>query len=245
MLMLFSISMLGYLLIHRIFSAIAHDFAISPHIVRIVLRAKLVLIGLIIVLSASPTLLWLFIGILLITLKFFPTILRFFLLKRLRRQLIPLLDSTILGLQAGKSFRSSLILAIDNQSGWTRHQLQELIESIQFSDREISVKSALLKDFREEIIEIDRSQSRCIDQVRSLRKRLKMQEDFRRRSGQVTQQIKMQAIIVTALYLALFVFVITQFGFQNHKKLIFMSILIFIGGLLGIFLIGKRMKWKV
>lgn len=241
----FSISSLGYALVHRFFSSMAREFAFSQQLVRYFSISNLVVISILTASSVSAPTLWLFIGILLITLKFFPNILRFFLIKRLRSALIPFLDCVILGLQSGKSFRLSLIGAIDTHSGWVHHQLKEVVESIQMSENVTAMKSALLKDFQRELLEIDRSQTRCVDQVKSLRRELKMQEDFRRRSGQVTQQIKMQAIIVTALYVALLSFVITQFGFQEHKNLVLMSFLIFLGGLIWIFSMGRRMKWKV
>lgn len=245
LLIVFSISMLGHALVHRILSTMARDFAFSQQLVRLLSISNLVLICFITFSSTSATTCWLFIGILLITLKFFPNILRFFLLKRLRSALIPLLDCVILGLQTGKSFRLSLHSAIENQTGWVRLQLMEVFESLAMSENVIAMKSALLKDFREELLEIDRSQTRCVEQVRALRREYKMLEDFRRRSGQVTQQIKMQAIIVTALYLALLTFVIVQFGFKDHRNLILMSFIIFCGGLLWIFLAGRRMKWNV
>lgn len=223
----------------------AREFAFSQQIVRYLSLSNLVVIAFLTASGVSAPTLWLFIGILLITLKFFPIILRFFLIKRLRGALIPFLDCLILGLQTGKSFRLSLNAAIDMQSGWVHHQLKEVIESMQMSENVTAVKTALLKDFQRELFEIDRSQTRCVEQVKALRRELKMYEDFRRRSGQVTQQIKMQAIIVTALYFALLIFVITQFGFIEHRFLILMSFLIFSGGLLWIFSVGRRMKWKV
>ena len=124
-------------------------------------------------------------------------------MRRLSSALIPLLDSVILGLQSGKSFRISLHTAIENQSGWRRNQLREIYNSLVTAENVIAVKSSLLKDLQTELGEIDRSQNRTVDQVKALRRHLKLQENFRRRSGQVTQQIKMQAIIVTALFVAL------------------------------------------
>lgn|GEM_PF-1474625 len=246
MLILFLVSLLGHALVHRTISAVAREFAFSQHLIRTLSLMNLAVICFITACSASaPATLWLFIGILWITLKFFPPILRFFLLKRLRSALIPLLDCVLLGVQTGKSFRSSLHAAIELQTGWVRHQLLELYESLQMSENVIAMKSALLKDFQAEIIAIDRSSSRCAEQVRALRRELKMQEDFRRRSGQVTQQIKMQAIIVTALYGALLAFVIAHFGFEKHRSLVLTSFIMFAGGLVWIFLAGRRMKWKV
>ncbi|WP_374031550.1 hypothetical protein [Bdellovibrio bacteriovorus] len=169
----------------------------------------------------------------------------FFLIRRLRSALIPLLDCMILGLQTGKSFRASFLSAVESQSGWVRVQMFEVLHSLQFPESNIAVKSALLADFLSEMRTIDQSQTRCVEQVKALRRHYKMLEDFRRRSGQVSQQIKMQAIIVTALYLALFVFVIMQFGFEKHRNLLFGSGLVFIAGLVFIFYVGRRMKWTV
>ncbi|MEN0058055.1 MAG: hypothetical protein AAGB31_04420 [Bdellovibrio sp.] len=170
---------------------------------------------------------------------------RIFLQKRLRQALIPLFDCLILNLQAGHSFRSSFRMAIDIQSGWVRLQLLELYESMLMSKNVIATKSALMKDLQVELMEVDQSSARCLEQIRTLRRGLKMQEDFRRRSGQITQQIKMQAIIVTALYVALLIFVIMQFGYRRYHSLILMSFLIFVAGLIWIFAVGRRMKWKV
>ncbi|MGZ3770322.1 MAG: hypothetical protein ACXVCP_11925 [Bdellovibrio sp.] len=245
MLIFFSISLIGHALAHRILLSMAWEFAFSQHLIRLLLVSNLVVIGFFTVSGVSSPTLWLFIGILLITLKFFPVILRFFLINKLRSSLIPFLDCVILGLQTGKSFRVSLSTAVDSQSGWVYHQLKEVVESLRISENVTGIKSALLKDLQREFVEIDRSQTRCVEQIKALRRELKMYEDFRRRSGQVTQQIKMQAIIVTALYLALLTFVITQFGFKPHRFLISMSFIIFSGGLLWIFSVGRRMKWKV
>lgn len=246
MLILLSISLIGFMLVHRTISSMARDFAFSHHqIITLSVINLLVMSAFIAICTTSAFSLWCFIGILLISLKFFPYILRFLLFRRLRATLIPVLDCVILGLQTGKSFRSSLHAAIEIQSGWIHHQLMELYETMRLSKNVIAPKSALLKDFQTELIEIDRSQVRCVEQVRALRRHLKMQEDFRRRSGQVTQQIKIQAIIVTALYLGLLSFVILQFGFLRHQFLIFLSLTIFILGLFWIFLTGRSLKWKV
>jgi len=246
MLIYFLISMFGQVLAHRTLLVIAQEFAISQHSLRLLKILNVLLMSLFaVIFHSSPVTLWLFIGIILITLKFFSPIFRFFLLRRLSSALIPLLDSVILGLQSGKSFRTSLHLAIENQSGWRRNQLREIYNSIVTSENSVSAKSALLKAFTAELLEIDRSQNRIVEQVRALRRHLKLRENFRRRSGQVTQQIKMQAIIVTALFLALLSFVIAQFGFAENRFLISISVFIFILGLFWIFSMGRRLKWKV
>lgn len=246
MFIFFLVSLVGHALVHRRFLSMAREFSLSHQLIRTISLINFcVIIVFSIIIAPAHSTLWLFIGILLITLKFFPHIFRFFLIARLRSALIPFLDCVILNLQAGKSFRFSLQLSIEMQSGWVRHQLAEVCESLHMSKNVIALKSNLLKGFRDELVEIDQSQVRCVEQVRALRRSLKMQEDFRRRSGQVTQQIKMQAIIVTVLFVLLLVFVIMQFGFTPHRLWIFLSSFVFFVGLVWIFFMGRRIKWTV
>lgn len=245
MLIQFLISVIGFMFAHRILANIVTEFALTQKIFVLLHLCCVVILALALFFITSPITLWILIGILLITLKFFPTFLRFFLLKRLSQALIPFFDHVILALQAGKSFRQAMNSAIDAQAGWQRNQLRDLYNSITTSEVQIVLRSALLKALQAELVEIDRSQNRCVDQVKALRRQLKLVEDFRRRSGQATEQMKMQAIIVTALYVGLLFFVIKQFGFKNHLPLISFSLFIFVAGLLWIFLIGRRMKWKV
>ena len=245
MFLLFTVSIFGYVFVHRIYRAIIAEFTLSDHSLHLLSIYVLIVGVFAVTFSSSPLSLWIFIGILLISIKFFPEILRFFLLRRLRSALIPLLDGIILGVQSGKSFRSSFHAAVESQTGWVRNQLRELYSLLISSEQHQPLKSALLADFMAEMIEIDRSQSRCADQLRAVRGHLKIQEDFRRRSGQLTQQIKMQAIIVTALYCGLLFFVIAQFGWRAHQKLVIASLILFLTGLFWIFKAGRRMEWKV
>lgn len=242
----FMVSMIGFLSAQRFLSDLAKDFALSSRIFAALAGFNLCFILVTAVISiSSPHISWILIGIFLLSLNFFAPILRWHLSRRLFLSLLPLLDHVILGLQTGKSFRSSLIYAIEMQNGWIRNQLRDLYHSMLNSENNIAMKSALLKDLRAELIEIDNSNQRVLEQVKALRRQLKMQRDFRRRSGQVTQQIKMQAIIVTALFLGLLGFVIFQFGWHENSKIIFFSAFFFILGLIFIFSVGRRMKWKV
>ncbi len=246
MFLLFIVSMFGYVLVHRIFSEITIEFAVSSRSSHLMMLVFLLLFALVsFILRSSPFTLWFFIGILLISLNFFPTILRILMEMRLRVALIPLLDGVLLGVQTGKSFRMALHSSIECQQGWVRNQLRELHSLLLTNEQGHSLKSALLKDFMAELVEIDHSKTRCAEQVRALRRHLKIQEDFRRRSGQLTQQIKMQAIIVTLLYFGLVSFVITQFGWSKHRSLLFLSLIMFLTGLVWIFSAGRRMKWKI
>lgn len=242
----FLVSMFGYWIAIRTFSQVATEFSIS---IRHQQLASAVIMVVIVVLmgstKSSSLTLWLFIGILLKSLKFFPIILRIFLNRKIRKTLIPYLDLVILNIQSGKSMHVSMREATEIQEGWMKNQLKEVHLYVFSEGASPPAKSALLKRFSTELHRIAHSQSKYFEQLKALRRELKMQEDFRRRSGQVTQQLKAQAIIVTALYLALLAFVILQFGFKENRQIVLSSVAIFKVGLFWMFMIGRRMKWKV
>ena len=145
----------------------------------------------------------------------------------------------------GKSFRFSLKTIAEKTSGWMGHQIKMIVQNLEKDDHSRSSKSASVADFERMVSLIDKSNSKNLDRVIALRNHYKMLQNFRRRSGQVAAQIRMQAIIVTILYLALLSFVIVQFGFIKQQKLIVCSILLFGLGLFVIFYMGRKLKWKV
>lgn len=242
----FLVSLFGYWIAIRTISQVATEFSIPFRRQQLVSAFVMVVIVVLMGSTKSSSLtLWLFIGILLTSLKFFPIILRIFLNHRIRKVLIPYLDLVILNIQSGKSMHVSMREATEIQEGWIKNQLKEVHLYVFAEDASPPAKSALLKRFSTELHRIAHSQSKYFEQLKALRRELKMQEDFRRRSGQVTQQLKAQAIIVTALYLALLSFIILQFGFFENRKLILLSVIVFKIGLFWMFMIGRRMKWKV
>lgn len=236
----------GFLIVARIFGNFADKFSFSK---RLSTYSFLFLAGLALggyfFLHEHPFVLWLFIGIILLSLNFFPEILQIALVRELKKQILPLMDQVLLGLQTGLSFRASLAQAIQTQPAWARRQHLEIYNSIVMNRAPGGVQSLFLDEIRTEFAEMDRASAKVIEHARAFRRQMKMEEDFRRRSGQVSQQIRLQAIIVTFLYLALLIYVISQFGFFAHLRLIFLSSALFFGGLVLIFVLGRRLKWKL
>lgn len=239
-------SIFGQLLVVRIFSEISPELFLSRHHASLIQRMIFVILAVQSYLLRSSQLIhWLFIGILLVSLKFFPKIFQTYLDRRFRNCVVNLLDEVILEMKMGKSFRYSLKFICEKVPGWNGHQLKNVVENLEKNLPPINRKSASVADFERAVLMIDRSNSKNLDRVISLRNHYKMLQNFRRRSGQVTVQIRMQAIIVTALYLSLLTFVIVQFGFLKQQKIIFGSAFMFVAGLFVIFFVGRRMKWKV
>lgn len=246
MIITFLTSAFGSYLITRILPEVFTKLFLLEH-QAVTLRRTIfaVLVALTFLNWSSPIKHWLFIGILILSLKFFPKLFNFFSETKFQKQIIPILDALILEMKLGKSFQYSLKLVSQRHDGWVGLQLKMLSEKIENSIYTVDRKFLSVAAFEEMMFAIDRSNSRNIERVVACRNHYKMFQNFRRRSGQITAQIKMQAIIVTFLFLGLLGFVIAQFGYRDHLSTIVAASFFFVIGLVSIFFIGRRMKWKV
>ncbi len=240
------LSVFGFVVVTRTLMICADEFALTKqNTTMIVLFTFLLIVISIFLFQDHRFFFWIFIGIIWISLNIFPYFFRKKLIQKLKIRSISLLDEVILGLQVGKSFRTSLEQAVQNQNSWYRIQFLEIYSAVVASERPSkTTKTAFLNILIEEFRNIDQSQTKIVEQVRALRRQIKIEDDFRRRSGQVTQQIRIQAVVISFLYLALLSFVVMQFGFFQNQMLIMASSLLFIAGLAWIFLVGRGMKWK-
>jgi Flp pilus assembly protein TadB len=238
------ITSLGFLFAHRILHSSLHRIGFSNQHPRLFLISALAMITFFAFRSTHPAELWLcFVGF-LILLKLLPYFFSQFLEKQICKHSLRIIDQLVLRVQSGHSLRSSLNLLAAGESSLLRIPLQNLLHAIAVENSVAGLQSPQLRILFEELSRIERSQTKCADQLKAYRRHLKTLEDFRRRSGQVSLQIRMQAVISAVLFAALLLFMITQFGFSAHRSLIFASTALFLTGLVTVFVIGKRAKWN-
>lgn len=246
MLLTFLIIIVGFLLQYRLSQNIFRQFSISQkqkidfQIIMLLFFMLMTFIFL-----AQPATVWLFIGIILITLIVFPFFFRIYCKKLLKKQLIHVFDELILLLQSGKSFRSSFLECLQNQNGWIKIQLNEIYAFITTQQDIQSISDPFIRDISIQLIHIDRTKNRTVEQIRALRNQLKLIEDFKRKSAQVSLQIKAQAVVTTVMYILLMIYMGSQFGFKENIFVFTISTITFCIGLGSIFLIGRNLKWKV
>lgn len=173
------------------------------------------------------------------------------LLKHMRRKKFEehfeeILNMIILKMKSQKSFRNSFSEVITESATSTQRILIDIRDVVVFSQQN---KSIILSAFTQKIILefvlADQAPHAALKRLIQFRDRLKIQTDFRRKSGQVLQQIRAQSFILTAIYLALLVFVLKRFGFETNQRIIFLSLSFFIIGLGVIFYGGHKLKWKI
>lgn len=234
---------LGFMFAHRILASSLQKIGLSNLHARVFLILAGLMIFFFIIESPHPTLLWFLFGIIFILLRLLPHFFSRYQEKLIQSQTLRLLDHLILGVQSGQSLRSCLVIMSHQESSLLRVSLENLVHAIVFENSSAGLKSASLKNLFEELSRIEKSQSKSADQLKSLRKNLKTLEDFRRRSGQVSLQIRMQAAISALLYVGLLLFMITQFGFYQHRGLIMASATLFFSGMVTVFVIGRKFQW--
>lgn len=160
-----------------------------------------------------------------------------------------ILTSLILNMKLGQSFRQSLRLSFDSVSARWRPWIAQIYDDVVFSTQENGLKrsstGAFLKEISQEFIKMDRSNHKTIEKIENFRRRLIIIEKFRRRSGRIRGQVRLQIILMSIIYAGVFAINGFMFPMGEYKILIAMSVLTYILGLLMVFAIGKRIRWNI
>ncbi len=241
----FLIGFFGYTIKIRLFSALFFRFNLEKNIQTKVFVSVLIFDLFITSLTSSILLMWCYQLIAIVALFFTPHWLESYLERELQRIIVPFLDHTILSIQTGIPLRNSVKESAQRFTGWKKYELMKACSSLILSSNEINLQSGVLRHLFDEIGWIDRGRNKTLEQLKSLRWHYKVQEDFRRKSGQISQQTRIQAAVMTILYLALLIFNGFQFGFKEQLALILFSVALFSIGLILVFTLGRRIKWKV
>lgn len=234
---------LGLALAHRILGSSLEQVGFPNLHARLFSILTALMISIFIIRASHPADLWFLFGTILILLRLLPHFFSYYQEKLIQRHTIRVLDQLILGVQSGQSLRASLGSLSQQESILLRVSLENMVHAIVFEESSKNLRSPALRALFEDLKQIEKSQAKCADQLRALRRNLKIMEDFRRRSGQVSLQIRMQAGISAALFVGLLLFTVLQFGFFQYRSLILTSITLFFAGLVTVFVIGRRMRW--
>lgn len=185
-----------------------------------------------------------YIGSFFISLIFFRQILSIFAEKTFRRHQLHVLDQLIMSLKAGKSAAAGVKRVINRMNEWEKMVFKPLLFCFDVKNHEIKVLCHAHKGYFNEIISILHSNSKIIDQLTSLRDGLKIEVNLRRKSSEVTQQLKAQALVAIGLYVGMFFISWNFLGLEKHSGIIFLSLVLFFLGEALVFVMGGKIKWK-
>ncbi len=172
-----------------------------------------------------------------------------------RQALTEVLALVALKMKAGRSFRQAYNEVVSESDPRLRGKLSEIGRAVVFSQQDKAVvrtnsssiinSNHFVMDVIEELKVVDRQPHAASRRLSVFREKLRMEDDFRRRSGQILARIRAQSILMTGLYLALAIFVALKFGWNKNERLFAMSLALFAAGSFWIWWGGRRMKWKV
>lgn len=244
MLVSFLLTSIGFAFIHRILGSSLRKIGFPNLHARVFMFLAALMLIFFIIMGPHPTLLWFFFGMILILVKQMPQVFSAYQEFLIQKHLLRMLDQLVLGVQSGQSLRASLQTMAAGESSLLRIPLQNFVHAIAYENSPANLRSNTLRKLFDEMSRIEKSDSKCSEQLRAMRKQLKTVKDFRRRSGQVTMQIRMQAAVSAILYVALLFFMISQFGFNENRRLILASAILFFAGLVTVFVIGRKNQWN-
>lgn len=155
-----------------------------------------------------------------------------------------ILDEIILEMRAGKAFRPALAQSLSSFGG---AQVASQID-LWLQARSVGLKldsgPRWWLPIQLELDALDRQSHQAVVRVQQWRLRLKLESDFRRRCGQIVAQVRLQALILTGIYLALLVFALKSGLLNSEPLLIVVSLALFLIGLALIFRMGGRLRWN-
>lgn len=167
--------------------------------------------------------------------------------KKFRERFYFYLSEVILTMRVGSPFRTSL-MQVNNEVEdiFFQMKMKEVIDFVVFS-QQVSTHdvSSFIQGVVREFKKVDEQPHRGLDRLENLRRKLYIESDFRRRSGQILMQTRMQAFIMAGLYFAVLIFVLFRYEWRDYLRLISISGWLFGVGFMWILQAGKKKKWMV
>ena len=154
------------------------------------------------------------------------------------------LSLVLLKMYVGHSFRDSLKEANRENDPFSRVKWQKIIDSVVFSQQKVVHKPDFLNILARELKEIDQQSHLSLQNVKNLRRKYEIQEEFRHRSGQALYQNRVQSLVITSLYIFSVVFILNRYGLQSVMNVLILSVSLFLVGFAGVWLMGRRIRWK-
>lgn len=242
----FSISLLGFLILKHEIHEFFFNFGLSTSIFNFI-TYFLVLIVLTVTHFAfeSPVVAWSLYFFLIVCSRMLPHLARTLFENEIQKESLSFLDKIILGVSSGMSLRSAMDKAFDGMHGWRRRQFYDLVRAMNLGQNVSKIMSPTLKNLAEELTFVQTSQVKILEQLQKLRRNLKLRLDLRHRSRQVALNMNVQGGFLIFVFIA-----VSFFSYSNYETKLFLRYLLpatiwFSFGCLGLFYLQRNHKWKI
>jgi hypothetical protein len=179
----------------------------------------------------------------------FLALLGVFLLERreidgLKNEIPLFLDRWILNLRLGSAASAARESALREHSTAFQTLLRPVF-NVQKANFSRPHHAILPPAFLHEIENLQREPHSALARLENLRQLLRKSAEFRRRSGQAVRQTAIQSAVMLILLFALIVFSLGRYGWQRCGDLILASLALSMAGVLLMFALSRKTKWKI
>lgn len=171
---------------------------------------------------------------------------RFWWQNNYEKEILLFLNNTILQMRGGYSLRDSIRASIYRTSANFRKNLEQIEEVVSFSPHiSLNKRNKLEKELLSELILADQETHSGLQRLKNLRRKLEIEAEFRHRSGQILTQIRLQATVLSILYVLLLAFSLRENAMDELFGIMILSFSFFAVGLVWVVSAGRRLRWKV
>lgn len=191
---------------------------------------------------------WIIIGTILMSLMFFLHFSKKYHHEIILQTASMILTELVVEMSSGQSLKKSISQILESQSGqalerdFILKQLQKTLFLHENQNCEIICPET--RKFVSELLEIERSQIKNLEQIIFLRNYYFELNKFRHKSRQILIQPKLQSLIVSIIYLFFIIYGLNN-NLKNYLGILLLSVFLFLLGILWIFNLGRGAKWKV
>ena len=159
------------------------------------------------------------------------------------------LSMLILKMQIGHSFKGAIEAVIEDGQWIQRSLLIHIYENVVFTQKEELSNSGPFARFIgqivEEFIRVQNNQHQAIDRLCNFRKKMQSELFFRRRSRQIWIYFGNQLLLLSGIYLLIFIYVLKEYGFQKFSNVFLVSFALYFLGCITVYIIGRTKKWRI
>jgi hypothetical protein len=195
-------------------------------------------------LNSSHGLVWIVVLMALLILSRLNLFLRLFRHGSVNEKSLRLLDQIILQMKAGLSFRRALQNEVSAEKSWYSSFALSLLRSLE-GGRIIETESKWFNRWSQELIQIDQSRNRTIEQIEVLRRYTRQEIHLKRRLKNASAGPRAQFIMMTTLFLALNVWFLNQRPGWQIQALAPIAWCLYFMGAMTTFFIMRSFRWKV
>tara|TARA_B110001454_G_scaffold219198_1_gene251621 strand:+ start:200126 stop:200878 length:753 start_codon:yes stop_codon:yes gene_type:complete len=242
----FSISLLGFLILKHEIHEFFFNFGLSTSFFNIVMYF---LVSIVLTVThfafESPVIVWFLYFFLIVIARILPHLARSLFETEMQKESLNFLDKIILGVSAGIALRSAMDKSLEDMNGWRRRQFHDLVRAVNLGQNVSKIVSPTLKNLAEELSYVQTSQVKTLEQLQKLRRNIKLRLDLRHRSRQVALNMNVQAGFLIFVF-----FAVSFFSYSNYETKLFLKYLLpatiwFTFGCLGLFYLQRNHKWKI